>query len=297
MISIVITAYNVSQYIEEAIRSALGQTHKDIEVIVVLDKPTDDTADIVKRIAEEDERVRIVENKENVGAGLSRRYGIEEAKGEYVLLLDGDDYLKPDFIEVLYDKALETDADIVTGCISILREDGTQDITLYGDCVLTGYDKITKFWGTRIVYINNRLIRRSMYDLVPYCHRRYIEDTPVIIPLLWYANKVAFINYAGYVYRMQEDSLTHKNNPIQDFIYKSLCWCDLVEFFNEHDKAFFDVYPIRETIRETLGFLNSNTLSVDAIAPYANEWAELTLRMFNLIKITGIDFKQPNAKE
>lgn len=293
MISIVITAYNVEAYIAQAMRSALEQTHEDLEVIVVLDKPTDGTEALVRGIATTDARVRVIENETNVGAGLSRRRGIKEAKGEYILLLDGDDFLRPTFIADLYAKAEETGADIVSGGIEILHEDGVRDITLYGDRITEGYDKVTKFWGERIVFMNNKLIRRELHDKVPYCHRRYIEDTPVIIPQLWHANKVAYVDNAGYVYRMQPNSLTHTTNAIKDAIFKGLCWCDLMEFFNANDPEFLKHFPLKNFVAQTLEQLNTIELTAQNLNPYGNEWAELMMRIFNIVDITGVNFKKP----
>lgn len=102
MVSIVITAYNVEKYIEQAVRSATGQTHKDIECIVVNDCSTDSTLAIIERLAAEDKRIRIITNEKNEGAGASRRKGIATAKGEYILLLDGDDWIEEDFIATLH---------------------------------------------------------------------------------------------------------------------------------------------------------------------------------------------------
>ena len=97
MVSIVITAYNVEQFIEQAIRSCLAQSFMDIECIVVEDCSTDATARIIEQAENSDKRVRVIKNEKNLGAGASRRKGIEAAKGEYILLLDGDDWLNEDF--------------------------------------------------------------------------------------------------------------------------------------------------------------------------------------------------------
>ena len=85
-ISIIITAYNVKDYIEKAIESAINQTYKDIEIIVVNDCSTDNTKQLIEKYD-----VKLINNKENVGAGLSRRIGIKYATGDYILLLDADD--------------------------------------------------------------------------------------------------------------------------------------------------------------------------------------------------------------
>ena len=98
-VSIVIPAYNAEAFIHTAIGSALGQTVRDVEVVVVDDGSTDGTIDAVKRMAAEDERVVLVEHGENRKRLEARRTGIEHASGEFVLFLDSDDELLPDAAE------------------------------------------------------------------------------------------------------------------------------------------------------------------------------------------------------
>lgn len=290
-VSVIVTAYNVGPYIGECLRSILEQTHKDIELVVVLDSPTDNTQEAVGESLS-DPRVKIIKNEKNLGAGLSRRAGIEASTGEYTLLIDGDDYLgRTDFIADLVKEAERTGADIVSGGITILREDGSWDATSYGNCMTEGIDKVAKFWRERIVFMNNKLIRRSMYEKVPYCHRRYIEDTPVIIPLLWYADKVAYVDNIGYVYRMRPGSLTHTTTTVKDIIYKGLCWMDLMDFFEERDPAVIEAVGIRNYVSGIIRLLNSVPLSEEDTAPYADDWNEFTRRLFARISINHIDIK------
>lgn len=291
MVSVIITAYNVEKYIAQAITSCVNQTFKNLEIIVVLDCPTDNTAEIVKNLAESDERINVIENINNVGAGLSRRIGLQAAKGDYTLLLDGDDYLTETFIEDLYNKALETNADIVSGGITVLEEDGVRNITLYGNVVTEGDDKVMKFWRERIVFMNNKLIRRELHERVPYCGRRYIEDTPVIIPQLWFANKVVYTDNPGYIYRMHKASLTHTADSFKTLLFRGLCWCDLMEFFNIHDPKFLDKFPLKNYIAGIFEQLNNTNVDLAVMKPYANEWIEFSLKILKLVKITGIDFK------
>ena len=132
MVSIVITAYNVEKWIKECVASACRQTHRNIEILVVEDCSTDSTREILHGIA--DARVTVLCNKENIGAGASRRRGIEAANGEYILLLDGDDWLEEDFIATLYKKAVETGAEIVSGGIKIIHDNGAWEACSYGNC-------------------------------------------------------------------------------------------------------------------------------------------------------------------
>ena len=290
-VSIVITAYNVAPYIRECLESVFAQT-TPCDVIVVDDKSTDDTLSVIKSVEVSDNfSLRVIENKENVGAGHSRFIGISECKTEYVILLDGDDYYANcHFIQDLLQKAEETDADIVSGGITIKREDGSWDATGYGEGVYTStLDKVAKFWGARTVFMVNKLIRKKLHDKVPYSKRRYIEDTPVIIPQLWYANKVAYCNNAGYVYRMRNSSLTHTTDTVKDIIYKGLCWVELLEFFSNNDKELLNAINLKYYIRNIISALNSIKLTEEMIKPYEKDWSEFSMKLFNAMKINSID--------
>ena len=290
-VTIVITAYNVAEYLERCVKSTFQEGVS--EVIIVEDKSTDNTLNIALKMEKENPLVRVVTNEKNVGAGLSRRRGIEESTGEYILLLDGDDYLDDNYIKPLLDRAEETGADIVSSGIKIISEDGTWKAESYGNTTTIGNDKISRFWGERIVFMNNKIIRRNLYDKVPYSHRRYIEDTPTIIPILWYANKVEYVDMLGYNYVMRNSSLTHTTNPLKDVIYKGLCWLDLMDFFNENDKTVFEVINIKGFLRNIIYVLNSfRSIDLSLIETYKDDWVEFTTRMIGHIAINNVTFKQ-----
>ena len=109
-VSVIIPVYNVEQYIEECLVSAMNQTLKDIEIICVNDGTKDNSMDIVDRYAEKDSRIIII-NKENGGLSSARNAGIEKACGEYLYFLDSDDYIADNMLEMLYAEASEKDLD------------------------------------------------------------------------------------------------------------------------------------------------------------------------------------------
>lgn len=109
-VSIIIPIYNVKEYLEECLVSALKQTLKEIEIICVNDGTPDNSMDIVNKYAKEDERIIIVE-KENGGLSSARNAGLDVAKGEYVYFLDSDDYILENTLEVLYEEASRDNLD------------------------------------------------------------------------------------------------------------------------------------------------------------------------------------------
>lgn len=279
MISVIITAYNVEPFIAQAIRSVLAQTHNDIECVIVEDCSTDNTIAEIKRASIGDKRVRLVQNNENMGAGASRRRGIEAANGDYILLLDGDDWIEPDFIETLYKCAVESGAEIVSGGIKVIHSDGAWEATSYGNCITEGSEKVTKFWGERVVFMNNKLISSKLHRQVPYCQRRFIEDTPTIIPQLYLANKVAYVDNIGYNYRMQESSLTHSASPFKYALFRALCAEDLISFFEKHDHEYIKLIPLGLGYTQLIEQIKQLNPTKEMIEPYKDEWIEFTTAM------------------
>lgn len=277
MVSIIVTAYNVEPWIDKAVLSACGQTFPDIEVIVVEDCSTDRTRDILAGIS--DPRLKVLHNSANVGAGTSRRRGIEAANGDYILLLDGDDWIDTGFIAELHGMAVAHDADIVSGGITLRRDDGSWEAHSCGESVIEGDSKIERFWSERVVFMNNKLIRRSLHTKVPYCTRRFIEDTPVIVPMLHLANKVVYVDNAGYNYRMNDRGLTHQASRFKYALFRALCADDIVSFFERNDNEALVRLPLVEAYSQCIKEIKECKPTAEMIAPYYDEWLEFSCKL------------------
>lgn len=121
MISIIITAYNVENYINNCINSILSQTYSDLEIIVVDDGSTDSTGGIVKNIYAEQQNIKYF-YQPNAGVSVARNKGIENATGDFLVFVDGDDALENTMIETLYSN-VENTTDIVACCCVGFNED------------------------------------------------------------------------------------------------------------------------------------------------------------------------------
>lgn len=120
-VSVIIPAYNTEQYIAQAIKSALAQTLSNIEVIVVDDCSSDRTVQIVSSF--DDPRLKLLKNSENMGAGGARNKAIGVARGEWIAVLDSDDWYAPQRLEVLVNLAETKNVDFIADD-SYLIEDG-----------------------------------------------------------------------------------------------------------------------------------------------------------------------------
>ena len=112
-ISVVIPVFNTEKYLKKCIDSIINQTIKDIEVICVNDCSTDNSLEILKNFAKKDTRIKIIDLKENKGVSNARNLGIDSAQGEYIYLIDSDDWLDKDYLEQMLNKIRETNSDII----------------------------------------------------------------------------------------------------------------------------------------------------------------------------------------
>lgn len=102
LISVVVPVYNVEKYIKKCLDSIINQTYKNLEIICVYDDSKDSTVEIAKTYAKKDSRIKLIKN-EGIFLGGARNTGIKNASGEYVVFVDGDDWLEPD----VYKKAVK----------------------------------------------------------------------------------------------------------------------------------------------------------------------------------------------
>lgn len=113
MLTVIMPLFNAEKYLKEALQSIQKQTYKDFELICINDASTDTTMEILKRFKDSDSRIRILENDERSGAAFSRNRGVQEAQGEYITFLDGDDIFEEEMLEAAYITAKDQAADIV----------------------------------------------------------------------------------------------------------------------------------------------------------------------------------------
>src|SRR5690554_7062338 len=90
-VSIIMPAFNAENYIARSIQSVLNQTYKDFELIIINDKSTDNTISIVNDFERKDQRIKVIDLKENQGVAQARNHGIKASTGRFIAFLDSDD--------------------------------------------------------------------------------------------------------------------------------------------------------------------------------------------------------------
>ena len=114
-ISIIVPCYNVADFIPRCLDSLLSQTLTNIEIICVDDKSTDDSLAVLQRYAKQDSRIVVLALDSNYGVSVARNTGIDKACGKYIGFVDPDDYVDSNFYESLYQRAVNSDLQVVKG--------------------------------------------------------------------------------------------------------------------------------------------------------------------------------------
>lgn len=246
-VSVIIPIYNVEKYLKESLESVINQSLKEIEIICIDNKSEDKSLNILKEYAKKDNRIIVYENEENLKQGLARNFGITQAKGEYIFFVDGDDYIKTDCIEKMYNKAKKDDTDI-TICCWVLYDDKTKKINdKHGYALLKQipeeYNEKTFNWRD----IKNSIFWQSSVPWDKIYKRKFLIDKDVKFPSGVFFEDNVFVYDAFFksskISILRESLIFYRMNRIGAVT-------------NTRDKTFFDYLKIFNLIGDNLKKIN-----------------------------------------
>ena len=163
-VSVVLPIYNVEKYLPKCLESIINQTLKDIEIICVNDCSPDNSENIIKEYAKKDNRIKLINNENNIGVGLSRNIGADSSNGEYISFIDSDDFIESNYLESLYSTAKKYDAEY----ISFIDSDDFIESNYLESLYSTA-----KKYDADIVFTNNMYtVNESKGYIKPYYHNR-----------------------------------------------------------------------------------------------------------------------------
>ena len=214
-VSVIIPIYNTEKYLRKCLDSVCNQTLSDIEIICVNDCSTDNSLEILEEYASKDNRIKLIDFKENKGAAVARNAGIDEAKGEYIGFVDSDDFIDLDFYEKLYNKAVETDTEVVKGklylCDLITNKIYLEDWIDINDDVKKNKANFY-FTFTTAIYKRNFINHYNVKFLEGLI---FFEDPYFAIKTNLYTKKVDVIDSAKYYYINNPESSSRKNITLE----------------------------------------------------------------------------------
>ena len=207
-VSVIIPVYNVEKYLEVCLQSIVDQTLKDIEIICVNDGSIDNSLEILEKFAQKDERIKVI-NKENGGYASAINTGLSLADGEFVQIVESDDYCDLSMCEDLYNKISGTDADLVTADFYFLQnnktkvckylKDADKDVE-YFNLVSHPYIIAKQAYPWKSLYRNSFLTKNNIK--MPEDGKGAYEDQPWNALILALADKILYLNKPFYYYRL-----------------------------------------------------------------------------------------------
>ncbi|MCQ2484414.1 MAG: glycosyltransferase family 2 protein [Clostridia bacterium] len=217
MVSVIIPVYNIMKIksvFMKSVKSVLNQTYKDIELVLVNDGSRDNSLEFLKRLEQKDSRINLV-CKENGGVESARRFGLENAHGEFVMHMDQDDVLMKDTVEIFLNQMISSDSDVVTAqCVHFFKFPQIRLKMCHDDpskkAVVLDHDEFMKkkyqgLFGMYQFPINiwNKMYRKSYLDAIPTPPLTGLinEDLSYNLNVLPYAKRVSMLPNRTYGYR------------------------------------------------------------------------------------------------
>jgi glycosyltransferase involved in cell wall biosynthesis len=211
LITIGLPVFNVEKYIEKALLTALNQTYDNLEYIIVDDKGSDRSMEIVRSIMATHHRgknVRIIEHTVNIGTGAARNTILDAATGKYLFFMDSDDEITPDCIEKLYAKMLTDDVDIVIGSYKKLLRTGEtiEDCINKNSCICGHFEVAWQYFEKRNQSMPatcwNKLYKTSfLREKQIYCIPNHLpEDSVFSFQSYLNASSCSFVPQITYLY-------------------------------------------------------------------------------------------------
>ena len=217
-ITVIVPVYNVENYLNKCLDSLINQTYKNLEIIVINDGSTDNSGEICQEYAQKDNRITYVE-QENGGLSDARNAGLERMTGSYVTFVDSDDWVEPNYVEVLHNKLIGYQADIAIGNYYSYNEDEAMyyfhvNSESYYEKL---YDNISIFENLydakqmksfSLISAWGKLYKAELFDYIRFDKGKLGEDGYINQKLYLLVQKVIYINQGLYAYRQRSGSIT-----------------------------------------------------------------------------------------
>lgn len=245
-VSVIVPVYNAGLFLRECMESLVNQTLTDIEIICIDDGSTDESLSILHEYQSQDERIKIICNKANLGAAESRNEGLTEAAGKYVQFVDADDYLKADTLENLFRTAENRKSDmcflgmelVTSGIEKVMFPEGIQGCypEVYNGKtlmkLLTENDEF--FLYLCMVFYQNQFLKE--YQL-KFKRLAIGEGGDFILRALCTARRVIVSN-EKYCYRINDASVTHMDHAKEELLFGQIVqYIDVLRYFTEQENA------------------------------------------------------------
>ncbi|MGP5525470.1 glycosyltransferase family 2 protein [Psychrobacter celer] len=266
-VSIIVPIYKAEEYIKKCATSLFEQDFASIEYIFIDDCSPDSSIqqlqDVIETYPNRREDTKIIRNKSNLGSGATRGVGMGYATGEYVIQIDADDWIEPNMIRLLYQKAKKEKADIVC-CDYYLESMSHSDVVSF--IIPSDKYKAVNTFAIMPTYMNyfwNKLVRRGLYleNNIDFPNGVSLgDDLYVTFKLVFLANKVVQINQPLYHYNQLNTHSITSNHTLKSFEDKLIVNNEVILFLQQQsaDKEYQNLIHFYKIYSKLLLILNKH---------------------------------------
>lgn len=275
-VTIVIPTYNDENYIRDAINSVLVQRNHDWQLIIVNDKSTDKTSEIINGYANcFPNKIKVIENPENKGVGWSRFYGICQTHTKYITFLDSDDIITPDYIEKSLELAEQHDSDVVYTSFTIWwPEQNKRAVIDSGNFLLQGEATPQMHFKEQMKFLTGKLFKTELLKKIPWSKKRIGEDVQTLFFATYEADKVRTSSYSGYIHRYRTNSLLADAPFFFCYCHSTMAEIEMLEYLeNKHDEKIYKYVIVNgwNNFQKALRIENDSKLGIDATGKHKNQ--------------------------
>lgn len=213
LVSIIIPAYNIKDYLVRCVDSVLSQTYQNIEIILVDDGSTDDTPRLCDIYSEKNTNIKVI-HKSNGGLSDARNHGIDIAKGEYLMFVDSDDWIEPNMVEELYLYCKRSSLKLtVCECIYAYEDGNIDKRNLSGEeFILDKKKAFEMLLQDRRFRTNawNKIYHKSLWENIRFPYGKKYEDVHIMHEIYDKCDNIGFIDSGFYYYFQRKGSIVHQ---------------------------------------------------------------------------------------
>lgn len=220
-VSVIVPVYNVERYLDKCIKSIIGQSFIDFELLLIDDGSTDSSGDICEVYNTKDSRVRVF-HKENGGLSDARNYGIDRAMGMFYTFIDSDDYIGSDYLKILVELVDKYEADISVIKSKNIYSDGTlefgtpaNDVRVFNTTDALSHMCRNTFFG---ISAWGKLYSKKLFEGIRYPKGKLYEDVLTTPYLFAKANRVVSCDAVQYYWLQRSESIMHRKISMEDFV-------------------------------------------------------------------------------
>lgn len=208
LVSVIIPVYNVQEYLKRCLNSVINQSYSNIEIIIVNDGSTDNSNEICKNFESKDKRIKLI-NKENEGLSLARKTGFNNAKGEYILFIDSDDFINEEYLENMMKQI--KDCDVILANVIYSYDDYKREL-------VSNLDEKNSYSSKAIIkkmilnkeikdFTWGNLYKKELIKEEYFTASRVFEDIEFTHRVILNSNKIGYSKKSIYNYVQRQNSL------------------------------------------------------------------------------------------